>query len=445
MNSFLPRMLFAALMAAIGAVAGSAIGWGSDAVLAMTVLGAAVGASASAFIDRMRGYRLMKWLRSDLSQPAPRDAAFWGELAYRVEKALHLRQREIESERAQNREFLAAIEASPNGVLLLDRLDQIEWCNSVAADHLGLDRERDLRQRITNLVRDPSFVAYLQEGRFEQPVSFDARRKQGTVSVLVRPYGNGKKLLLSLDITERERTEAMRRDFVANVSHEIRTPLTVLAGFVETMASLPLTEVERKRVLALMEQQTTRMQALVSDLLTLAQLEGSPRPAPDRWVPVHQLVEHALAEARPLSGGRHEIAALHLDGAELAGSSTELQSALSNLVTNAVRYTPAGGRIEVRWVSRPDGSGCFEVSDTGPGIAREHLSRLTERFYRVDGGRSRESGGTGLGLSIVKHVMQRHAGEIQIESEPGKGATFRLVFPSSRVRQVSAAVDAPVD
>jgi two-component system phosphate regulon sensor histidine kinase PhoR len=445
MNSFLPRMLFAALMAAIGAVAGSAIGWGSDAVLAMTVLGAAVGASASAFIDRIRGYRLMKWLRSDLSLPAPRDTAFWGELAYRVEKALHLRQREIEAERAQNREFLAAIEASPNGVLLLDRLDQIEWCNSVAADHLGLDRQRDLRQRITNLVRDPSFVAYLQEGRFEQPVSFDARRKQGTVSVLVRPYGNGKKLLLSLDITERERTEAMRRDFVANVSHEIRTPLTVLAGFVETMASLPLTEVERQRVLALMEQQTTRMQALVSDLLTLAQLEGSPRPAPDRWVAVRQLVELALAEARPLSGGAHEIVAQPLDEVELAGSATELQSAMGNLVTNAVRYTPAGGRIEVRWVQRQDGSGCFEVSDTGPGIAREHLSRLTERFYRVDGGRSRERGGTGLGLSIVKHVMQRHAGEIQIESEPGKGSTFRLVFPSSRVRCVSAAVDATVD
>ena len=445
MNSFLPRMLFAALMAAIGAVAGSAIGWGSDAVLVMTVLGAAVGASASALIDRMRGYRLMKWLRSDLSQPAPRDAAFWGELAYRVEKALHLRQREIEAERAQNREFLAAIEASPNGVLLLDRLDQIEWCNSVAADHLGLDRQRDLRQRITNLVRDPSFVAYLQEGRFEQPVSFDARRKQGTVSVLVRPYGNGKKLLLSLDITERERTEAMRRDFVANVSHEIRTPLTVLAGFVESMASLPLTEAERQRVLALMEQQTTRMQALVSDLLTLAQLEGSPRPAPDRWVAVRHLVEQALAEARPLSGGAHEIVAQPLDDHELAGSSTELQSALGNLVTNAVRYTPAGGRIEVRWVQRHDGSGCFEVSDTGAGIAREHLSRLTERFYRVDGGRSRESGGTGLGLSIVKHVMQRHAGEIQIESEPGKGSTFRLVFPSSRVRRVSAAVDATVD
>lgn len=451
MNWFLPRMLFAALMAAVGAVAGSAIGWGGDAVLVLTVLGAAVGASASAFIDRMRGYRLMKWLRGDLAQPAPRDAAFWGELGYRVEKALHLRQREIEAERAQTREFLAAIEASPNGVLLLDRHDQIEWCNSVAADHLGLDPQRDLRQRITNLVRDPAFVAYLQEGRFDQPVSFDARRGQGTLSVLLRSYGDGKKLLLSLDVTERERTEAMRRDFVANVSHEMRTPLTVLAGFVETMASLPLTEVERRRVLTLMEQQTSRMQALVSDLLTLAQLEGSPRPALDQWVPAVRLAELAQSEALPLSAGRHGFGLTAHGTAELAGSPTELQSALGNLVTNAVRYTPEGGRIEIRWLDRADGGGCFEVADTGPGIAREHLPRLTERFYRVDGGRSRDSGGTGLGLSIVKHVMQRHGGEIQIESEPGKGSTFRLVFPAARVRRtvstgaVSAAAGATVD
>jgi two-component system, OmpR family, phosphate regulon sensor histidine kinase PhoR len=428
-------MLFAALMAAIGAVAGGAIGWGGEAVLLLTVLGAAAGASASAFIDRVRGYRLMQWLRGDLGRPAPRDAAFWGELGYRIEKALRQREREIEAERAQTREFLAAIEASPNGVLLLDRNDQIDWCNSVAADHLGLDPQRDLRQRITNLVRDPIFVAYLQDGRFDQPVSFDARRGQGTVSVLLRSYGDGNKLLLSLDVTERERTEAMRRDFVANVSHEMRTPLTVLAGFVETMASLPLTEVERRRVLHLMEQQTTRMQALVSDLLTLAQLEGSPRPAMDQWVPASRLADLAQAEGLPLSAGRHGLAVSADRTAELAGSSTELQSALGNLVTNAVRYTPEGGRIEIRWLDRPDGGGCFEVADTGPGIAREHLPRLTERFYRVDGSRSRDSGGTGLGLSIVKHVMQRHGGEIQIESEAGNGSTFRLVFPSSRVRR----------
>jgi two-component system phosphate regulon sensor histidine kinase PhoR len=187
-----------------------------------------------------------------------------------------------------------------------------------------------------------------------------------------------------------------------------------------------------------MQQQTDRMQALVADLLTLAQLEGSPRPAPDRWITVSQLLAHAQAEALPLSAGRHQVG-FHVDRDDaLAGSAIELQSALGNLVTNAVRYTPEGGRIDVRWLARSDGGGTFEVRDTGPGVAREHLPRLTERFYRVDGSRSRETGGTGLGLAIVKHVMQRHGGEIDIESELGKGSTFRLSFPAARVRPPAA-------
>jgi two-component system phosphate regulon sensor histidine kinase PhoR len=450
MNFFLPRMLFAALMAALGAIGGSAIGWGGDAVLVLTVLGASVGASASAFADRIKGYQLMKWVRGDRATPAPRDRAFWGELGYRVERALTLMQREVEAERANTTGFLAAIEASPNGVLLLDKQDQIEWCNSVAADHFALDPLRDIQQRITNLVRDPAFVDYVHRQESEHGVSFPARMGQGTLSVVIRPYGDGKKLVLSQDITERERTEAMRRDFVANVSHEIRTPLTVLAGFVETLASLPLTEVERRRVLTLMEQQTARMQALVADLLTLAQLEGSPRPAPDQWVPLAALLQQAQAESLALSSGRHRFETNETSGWELAGNLTELQSAVGNLLTNAVRYTPEGGRIELSWTVRADGSGCIAVGDNGPGIPREHLPRLTERFYRVDGSRSRETGGTGLGLSIVKHVMQRHGGEIDIESEVGRGSTFRLVFPSARVRGPqgsgrSTFVDAPID
>jgi len=435
MNWFLPRMLFAAFMAAVGAVGGTAIGWGSDTVLALTVLGASVGASASAFIDRMKGYRLMQWVRSDRAQPAPRDVAFWGELAYRVERALLLCQRQVEAEQASTREFLAAIEASPNGVLLLDANDQIEWCNSVAADHLGLDPLRDIRQRVTNLVRNPVFVEHLQRGDYTGGVTFPARAGRGTLSLLVRPYGAGKKLVLSQDITERERSEAMRRDFVANVSHEIRTPLTVLAGFVETLGAIPLTEVERKRVLALMEQQTNRMQALVADLLTLAELEGSPWPPTDQWIAVATLLRHAEADSTALSAGRHELVFPDALGAELAGSAVELQSTIGNLLSNAVRYTPDGGRIVVTWQLRADGSGCLSVIDNGPGIPREHLSRLTERFYRVDSSRSRETGGTGLGLSIVKHVMHRHGGELDVDSEVGRGSSFRLVFPPARVRK----------
>jgi two-component system, OmpR family, phosphate regulon sensor histidine kinase PhoR len=261
--------------------------------------------------------------------------------------------------------------------------------------------------------------------------------------VLVRRYGDDLKLVLSQDLTEQERTEGMRRDFVANVSHEIRTPLTVLTGFLETLTNLPLTEVERKRVLLLMTQQAERMDTLVGDLLTLAQLEGSPRPAADRWVSVAELFTRVEADARALSAGRHGLHFGGADGAEIAGAQAELLSALTNLVNNAVRYTQEGGGIDVTWRVLGDGSGELAVADTGPGIAREHLPRLTERFYRVDGSRSRETGGTGLGLSIVKHVAQRHGGELDIRSEPGKGSTFRLVLPAPRVRAAATATVAP--
>jgi two-component system phosphate regulon sensor histidine kinase PhoR len=434
-----------------GGAVGGLISWLLGAGLWVPWLGAAVGAAAFVWLDRSRGAAVLDWLRGLQDTPAPRFAGFWGELAYRAERALVRRDDISRHERERLEQFLSAIEASPNGVLLLDTHDQIEWCNRVAADHFGLDPLRDVRQPITNLVRAPAFVAYLQAGVFDQPVTYPNPRTQGTLSVLVKPYGPGLKLVLSQDITERERAEGMRRDFVANVSHEIRTPLTVLAGYVETLSSIQLPPEEQRRVLHVMEQQAGRMQALVSDLLQLAQLEGSPRPRLDQWVPVSALLGQAVADAQSLSAGRHRISVLTVDAAgapdvsaaaamsEVAGNLTELQSALGNLVTNAVRYTPTGGRIELRWTQRDDGSALFEVQDDGPGIAREHLARLTERFYRVDSGRSRDTGGTGLGLAIVKHVIQRHGGEILVDSEPGKGSVFSLTLPAARVRSVQGA------
>ena len=413
-----------------------------EAVPAM-VLGGLLAVIALVVRDSLRGQGLMNWLRGPLQTPAPRDTGFWGELGYRTEKALRARELALRQEQEQLSQFLSAIEASPNGVMMLDGADQIEWCNSVAAEHFGLDPVRDRRQRVTNLVRMPVFVAYLQGGKYDEAVVFPGPLGRTTLSVLVRPYGDGMKLVLTQDITERERTESMRRDFVANVSHEIRTPLTVLAGFVETMAGLPLTEVERQRVLNLMQQQTDRMQALVGDLLTLAKLEGSPRPAADRWVPVAAVMRKAHADALALSAGRHRIEFEASEDAEVAGSEPELYSAVGNLLNNAVRYTPDGGTIQLRWIWRADGGAALEVQDGGIGIAREHLTRLTERFYRVDGSRSRDTGGTGLGLSIVKHVAQRHGGEIDIQSELGKGSTFRLVLPALRVRRRPLAVAAP--
>ena len=437
MDWFLPRLLASIVALTVGAALGVLAG----SLLQSPAIGAVVGAGTSVALvelrDALRAARLMRWLRDGQTGDAPRDPGLWGELAYRIERAMRLRERALAVEHQRLAEFLSAIEASPNGVLLLDADDQIAWCSAVAADHLGLDAQRDLGQPVTNLVRMPAFVAYLQDGSWREPIILAAPDGTGTLQVVVRGYGDRQKLVITQDVTERQRAEAMRRDFVANVSHEIRTPLTVLAGFVETMASLPLTGAERSRVITLMQQQTDRMQVLVADLLQLAQLEGSPRPPSDRWTPLTRLLQRAADDARTLSAGRHQVTVEAPEGIELAGLETELLSAVANLATNAVRYTPADGAIHIGWRLRGDGQGEIEVRDTGIGVAREHLPRLTERFYRVDGSRSRDTGGTGLGLSIVKHVVQRHGGSLEIDSEPGKGSRFRLLLPAGRVRQLS--------
>ena len=445
MNLILRRVAGALIALAIGA----GLGWVVGSLLRWPLLGALLGAALLVALltlrDAWRGRRLRAWLRGAQDTPAPRNTGFWGELGYRIERALRLRERQVAQEQSRLQQFLSAIEASPNGVMMLDADEQIAWCNSPAADHFGIDPERDRLQRVTNLVRSPAFVAHLQLGRFDEPVIFASPRGRATLSVLVRPYGEGMKLVLSQDITERERTDAMRRDFVANVSHEIRTPLTVLAGFVETLATVPLTTAEQPRVLNLMRQQTDRIQSLVNDLLTLAQLEGSARPDADRWIAIDALLSQVLADAQALSSGRHRIALHAQPGGQVAAAESELASAMGNLVSNAIRYTPDEGSIDIAWRIRA-GDGCaeFEVRDSGIGIAKEHVPRLTERFYRVDGSRSRDTGGTGLGLAIVKHVVQRHGGELDIQSEPGKGSSFKLVLPAARVRvAVGTAVAAP--
>ena len=429
----------------LGAGVGYLLGRAFGSAILGCWLGGAVGVTAHELRDSIRGRRLLRWLRdaqgaeagtmSPVLISAPRDGGLWGEVAYRVERLLRQREIALVQEKASLADFLSAIEASPNGVLLLDAQEHIVWCNGVAADHFGIDPVRDRNQRVTNLLRSPAFVAYLQATEHGDAIHMPAPRGDRSLSVLIRNYGIGMQLVISLDVTERLRNEAMRRDFVANVSHEIRTPLTVLSGFLETLSNLPLTDIERKRVIALMTQQAQRMQSLVADLLALAQLEGSPNPPADSWIPVGALLQRVESEALGLSKGRHTLAFPQqlTPGLQLAGSQNELQSAVGNLVNNAVRYTPEGGRIDVSCTLRADGSCVFAVADTGPGIAREHLPRLTERFYRVDGSRSRETGGTGLGLSIVKHIVQRHGAELLIDSEPGKGSTFRIVFPATRV------------
>jgi len=395
-------------------------------------------------LDVLRGLRLLRWLRSGDTSSIPLGSGLWGEVFDRVRKLVRARDKEIVASEGRLQDFLAALQASPNGVVLLDATGRIEWFNQTAANHFGFDAKRDLLQHFGNLVRDPEFAAYVAAANFHTDVVMPGRdhslSKPVKLSVHLHPYGGGRNLLLSRDITSVEQAEAMRRDFVANVSHEIRTPLTVLSGFVETLQSIALDEADRQRYLALMAQQAQRMQTLVNDLLMLSRLEGSPLPSTHEWVTVESLMAPCQADARELSRlvwGREQ--GLHfgnLVGWEIAGSSTELHSALSNLITNAIRYTPADKEVDVSWTVQPDGTLVFSVRDTGPGIAPEHLPRLTERFYRIDRSRSRDTGGTGLGLAIVKHVAQRHGAELLIESTPGKGSTFSLHFLTSRVRPV---------
>lgn len=414
----------------------------------LAVVGALSGVLIWVFVNFNRSRRFLDWVRfGDLSN-VPKLKGVWGEATDRTRRLLRDQARSLETSNQRLVDFLAAIQASPNGVILLDANAQIEWCNLTAASHLGLNPTADISQHIGNLVRDPVFAAYFSAGNFANEVTITGKSKANNrasrLAVQIHSYGLGKKLLLSNDVTGREAAELMRRDFVANVSHEIRTPLTVLSGFVETLQTLNLDEIERAKYLGLMEQQTQRMQSLVSDLLILSGLEGSPSPLSDIWTSADALVNTCELEAKSLKSELaiknskiNDVENLVFDvqpNLELAGSQTELLSAMCNLVNNAVRYTPSEGRINVSLQALDIGGAVFTVVDTGSGISAEHLPRLTERFYRVDTSRSRESGGTGLGLAIVKHVVQRHGGELKISSTLGKGSTFGFTLPDYRVR-----------
>ncbi|MFC5497490.1 phosphate regulon sensor histidine kinase PhoR [Caenimonas terrae] len=429
-------------------LAGTLAGWWAGG-LAGALAGLAIASTLWFLLDLWRGLKVALWLRDGGAGPELRMRGLWGEVADRARRALRSREQLALDSQRRLQDFLAAIQASPNGVVLLDPDGRIEWCNQTAAAQLGIDAHRDMLQLIGNLVRDPSFAAYYAAKDYRRDIVVTGRESTSVrpvrISVQLHPYGEGRQLLLTRDITALEQADAMRRDFVANVSHEIRTPLTVLTGFVETMQTLPLSRDEQLRYLDLMGRQAHRMQTLVSDLLTLSRLEGSPPPPAGDWTPVAALLAQCEQEARALGGtlGKQQELRFADTDAQLAGAQSELHSALSNLVSNAVRYTGPGGAIDVGWQPLPDGRAVFSVRDTGPGIAPEHVPRLTERFYRIDRSRSRETGGTGLGLAIVKHVVQRHGAELKIESAPGAGSTFSIVFPAARVRMSARPAAAP--
>lgn len=383
--------------------------------------------------------RLEKFILLDRVESMPAASGLWGDVLARLERLVRTMKGQVRAIEAQHERFIDAFQASPNGIIMLDDQDQIEWCNAIAERFFGILFKRDAQQRVNYLIRRPEFIRYLNDRLFDEPLLIEQMGPSANLSLMVQvfPFSENRRLLLAQDVTDLRKAEAMRRDFVANVSHEMRTPLTVMMGFLETVQTLDLEPAKKDEYLDLMMVQGKRMKSLVEDLLTLANLEANAQPAIQSAVSMESILALLKNEADALSGNKHVISIENNLHSALLGDERELFSAFSNLVSNAVRYTPEGGKIKVIWRDTDDGGAEFVVHDSGPGIAPEHLPRLTERFYRVDRSRSRETGGTGLGLAIVKHVATRHQAQLLIESKPGEGSAFKIRFPADRINKAS--------
>jgi len=432
-NAVLAELLLAIVLAALATLAG----WFAAGEAGAELM--AFGTIAFFFLRQLwMVLRLIHWAACPLGTPTPSASGAWGA----VFEALHRRARLASAEREQATQeldrFRRAAEALPDGVMILDGHRTIEWMNLQAEACLGLKGSIDTGSRITHLLREPGFLDYLDSPDHRGvPLELHTQRNPGrTLQVQAAPFAAGRTLLLVRDVTQLQKLATMRRDFVANVSHELKTPLTVTLGFVETALDA-LEDTPPQGIVQYLQtaiEQARRMQQLIDDLLTLSSLETDSPPPLEDPVDVAALLTDICREVEALSAGRHRITLENQGPRGLLGSARELRSAFANLAGNAVRYTPDGGEIVLRWSTDGQAGGRFSVRDSGIGIAREHLPRLTERFYRVDRGRSREAGGTGLGLAIVKHVLERHQAVLQIESEPGQGSTFSAVFPEHRVQ-----------
>ena len=449
-------------------------------------------------------YRVNQWLEHSRSggpqAELPAGLGAWQPVFVQLRRArAHDQRRSQEAEQTLTR-FMEASSALPDGIIILDRADRIEWCNPSACQHFGLELARDRGFLIANLVRRPAFTEYLVRANFREPLDLTDPAGALALSVQFLPFQQTRRIILSRDVTALKRVEAMRRDFIANVSHELRTPLTVVSGFLEQMVEQPdIPPAQRTRFHTLMLEQAGRMQRLIEDLITLSRLESERAPSMEESIPASDLMRQLLDEAAALSNRRHRIESEIAPGLVLSGAVEELRSAFGNLISNAIRYTPAGGSVRVTLRagvgaqrgtrtggaagvtpsvaagatagvamgmttgagpgarlrdelsvsasvrrSADPGAGhpivegaVFSVTDTCPGIAPEHLPRLTERFYRVDKSRSRETGGTGLGLAIVKHILARHGGQLDIESTLGQGSRFSAILPAARVHQTT--------
>lgn len=379
--------------------------------------------------------RLNKYILEDRLETMPLPSGFWEEVLSRLQRLIRNLKQQVNIVERQHSRFIEAFQASPNGILMLDDRDQIEWCNAIAERFFSLNFRRDVMQRINFLIRRPEFIYYLTQRHFEEPLLMERMGPNASLSLMLQlfPFGENRHLLLVQDVTDLQKADAMRRDFVANVSHEMRTPITVLMGFLETIQSLDIDKQQRDQYFEMMMSQAQRMKSLVEDLLTLANLEANSAPASLQPIQMATTIALLKNDAEALSHGRHVFNFEVLTPKNLLGEDREILSAFGNLVSNAIRYSPDTASVSASWLVLDSGEGEFSVTDTGPGIASEHLSRLTERFYRVDRSRSRDTGGTGLGLAIVKHIASRHQAQLMIQSTPGQGSTFTLRFPKERL------------
>ena len=378
-------------------------------------------------------HTLTQWLVLPGSTSLRGDGA-WGDAFYRLEKLLRVQQADQQKAVADLELMQEATRHLPDGVLILDPDNRINWLNDAAENLLGLSYKRDIGQFVLYLIRNSRFSEWLQQEDFHPTMVMDAPGSRGkTLSLQLISLPRNQKMIIARDITEIARVDSMRRDFVANVSHELRTPITVIVGFLEAFEDMPDADpAQLRKHIPLMLAQSDRIRRLVDDLLTLARLESEPETK-DETVDLVSLVQRLAREAESMSQGKHQIELTLNNHARLIGNGQELYSALANLVSNAVRYTPVNGIIRIKWGVSDLGEQTFSVQDSGEGIEPQHIPRLTERFYRVDQGRSRATGGTGLGLAIVKHVLQRHQAKLRVESKVGKGSIFSASFPAERV------------
>lgn len=381
-------------------------------------------------------YQLYRWLQKPKKRTSPAEVGIMEEIVREID-FMHQRHRSRKDKLSQYlKRFQKATMALPDATVVLNQYDEIEWANEASRRLLGLKSPWDIGQRISNLIRYPDFIELIAldrkvSGTVELPSPINPALH---LNIRILPYGEGQRLLVVQDVTRLYRLERMRRDFIASVSHELRTPLTVLRGYLEILEKEKNASSQSwSRSFKTMGEQVRRMQHLVEDLLMLSRLESRDKKPAETPVAVPKMLAEICQEARILSGDRQHQIRLEADTALwLRGNEQELHSVFSNLVVNAIRYTPAQGNIAIHWFKQQAGQPCLEVRDTGEGIAAEHLPRVTERFYRVDEGRSRNRGGTGLGLAIVKHVLNHHEAHLEIESELGKGSVFRCLFSIER-------------